>query len=187
MIVLEAADQPVHSQSLQKTRLLYIQRLLSFQPPDGVVNKNSFCPFILHSWWEITSYFLMICALNFYSMSPALLVFKKNYIFHRIFETLPGQLQHSWGCLKQKTSTAKKFFLDLFLILIVHPLGLINCIAGKTSRRTRAFCQLFPLGYHLLLQENEILTLPWQEVSVCRCPQLVLITSELTPATEAGC
>lgn len=33
------------------------------------MNKNSSCPFILHSWWEITSHFLITCAINFYSVS----------------------------------------------------------------------------------------------------------------------
>lgn len=123
VIVWEADDKPglPASRTLQETKFLRIQRLLSFRPPDWVVNKNSFCPFILHSWWEITIHFLIICAINFYFVSPTLLVFKENAIFHRFFKMLMVLLQQSWGCLKQKTHCKNAFF---FFFLIVRTLRL---------------------------------------------------------------
>lgn len=184
MIVLKADDKPGHDAGLFKRPGFSISKdhfLFSHQMELWIKITFSFYFTLM---MRIPSHFLIICAINFYSLSPTFLVFKENGHFQRIFETFTGHLQHSWGYLKQKTNTAKN---TLSCFLIMPTLGL-TVFLEKPSRMTGFFlvshCFLLSVNFFYWVisittrkQNSSSITTKSQSVPLT-CPPHVMINTD---------
>lgn len=100
------------------------------------MNKNSFCPFILHSWWEITSHFLIICAINFYFVPNSFGIQEKLHFSKNLWDAhRPTSTQLRLSEIEDKY--CKKAFFFILFFNSAH--SGVNCIPGKSSRMTGFF------------------------------------------------